>query len=136
MTRTLINSLEVEVGKMQRQSETSKIRRSVAQLECKAENKLKEQMASHGSRVIFASNAVLQGLKSTPHNLVNYEDLEDAKRLREIEEEYAKQKQQDNLPPALKEGLRESLDNVAYEDLDELRVYLRVYKCRRNMLLN
>ena len=68
-TQTLIRSLENEVGTLQRESEASKLRRSTAIRESKAEVKPKDRYGSH----VIASQAI----KSTSAHLVNFEDLED-----------------------------------------------------------
>lgn len=70
-TKTLINSLETEVGQLVRESQ---------QFPRRPEDFVppKEPLASRGSRVIFASAVRADAaIKGTPANLVNYEDVED-----------------------------------------------------------
>lgn len=91
MANTLVANMEKEIDRLKRQSETMKLRRSLARGEAKIEGpttaggdrRLREQMAPERSEIIHVDPGRLQTIKSRPSTLapdnMSYEDLEELK---------------------------------------------------------
>ena len=91
MAKTLVTNLEREIDRLRRQSETVKLRRSLAAKDTeeaigrskRREGELKAELEKEGGSVIHHNDSRFQVIKNRPNNLalenMSYEDVEELK---------------------------------------------------------
>lgn len=127
-----MTSLEEEIERLRRHSETLKLRRSLAEKEAKSEDnkygELREEVEENGGKLIYLDDYRLQAIKNRPQTLalenMSYEDLEDLKdqhkaKLEELKNNYLNSKEATN-----RVGTEGNLEGITYEQLILIRVLL------------